>query len=166
MIMASLDWAGSFARSHTPGEHSRPTPLKHPQQFADLMGTDPQPAPRPPRPEQDGTLEMARHRVLPISESDARDFPQYTAAKGKATALGVSLEIVPDNAFVQRVQPSGTAGEGVHIGEGGRRLWQIPRSLTRDINLTRDIKKYEAAKVRAAEQGLDLLIVPDDDSAA
>ena len=129
-------------------------------EFADPMGDDSQPAPRRARPETDGTIELGGRRVYPIRESDARDFQAYVAGKDKAAALGVSLEIVADDAFVQSATSPETIGQGVHISADGTKCWQIPRSLTRDI------QKYEAAKVRAAEQGLDLLIVPDDDSAA
>ena len=129
-------------------------------EFNELVGNEPQPVPRRARPETDGTIELEGRRVLPIRQSDARDFPQYTAARGKADALGVPLRIVADDAFVQPATSSGALGEGVHIASDGTKCWQIPKSTLRDV------AKYQAAKVRAAEQGLNLLIVPDDDSAA
>src|SRR4051812_819259 len=33
IIMLSLGWLEDCAGSHTPREHSRPTPLKHPRQY-------------------------------------------------------------------------------------------------------------------------------------
>jgi hypothetical protein len=126
-------------------------------EFDEMVGTDPPPVPKPPSPETDGTIELDGRRVLPIRQSDARDFPQYTAAKAKAEELGVSLEIVRDDAVGQSATSSGAVGEGIHIASDGTKCWQIPRSMLRDV------QKYEAAKARAAEQGLELLIVPDDE---
>ena len=51
-------------------------------------------------------------------------------------------------------------GEGVHIASDGRKSWQIPRSMLRDIT------KYQAAKAQAAEQEMELLIIPYGDEAA
>ena len=82
------------------------------------------------------------------------------STKAEAEALGVSLEIVGDHAFVQPVQSSGAVGQGIHTDAAGTKYWQIPRSLTRDI------AAYEAAKARAAAQGMELLIVPDGDEVA
>ena len=124
-----------------------------------MGGNEPPPVPKPPRLEQDGTLELDGRRILPIRRSDARDFSAYLAARDKAADLGVELQIVGDDAFVQPVQPSGAVGEGVHISAEGNKVWTIPR------NMLHDNRRYEAAKARASEQGMELLIVPDDKAA-
>ena len=130
------------------------------EQFNEMVGNDPQPVPKRPRTEQDGTIAIDGHPVLPIRESDARNFQAYLAAKDKAAALGVPLEIVGDDAFVKPVQSLGGVGEGIHTTAEGNKCWQIPRSLLRDV------AKYQAAKARASEQGMDLIIVDDGDDAA
>ena len=87
-------------------------------------GNEPPPVPKPPRPEQDGTLELDGRRVLPIRRSDTRDFSQYLAAKDKAAELGVSLEIVAEDAFVRPATSSGAVGKGVHIASQGRKCYR------------------------------------------